>query len=84
MQDEIITVNKGNYFPVPVVVLGSISIFGALAVFLVWIHHAIVFEVPFMRWGDILLNFFMKDFLLMVLLVAVGVFFVFSRKNIRF
>lgn len=84
MQDEIITVNKGNYFPVPVVVLGSISIFGALAVFLVWIHHAIVFEVPFMRWGDILLNFFMKDFLLMVLLVAVGVFFVFSRKTYDF
>ncbi len=84
MQDKIITVNKGSYFPVPVVVLGSMSIFGALAVFLVWIHHAVTFEVPFMRWSDILLNFFMKDFLLMILLVAVGLFLVFSRKTYDF
>ena len=80
----IIKVEQGSYFSMPVIVIGSMLIFGALSVFLVWLYHALIFDSPFMKTSDILLGFLAHELPLMVLLGIAGSILVFSSKTFEF
>ncbi len=77
-RENVLTVNQGTYFKIPIVVLGSMLIFGALAVLLTWIWHAVTFDAPFKDWSTMLIDFSLFELPIMLLLVAAGSFLIWA------
>lgn len=82
--EKILSVEKGAYFPMPVVVIGAILIAGAFSVFVLWLYQAIRFQSSLMGWGDIMVNFLLRDLPIMLLLTAVGLLFLLSKRIFQF
>lgn len=78
-KEDLIVVETGPFFPIAVVGLGFVALAGALAIFLVKAHYVLTVDI-FKPWSNILLEFLRDDLPYMLLLTAVGLFFMCARK----
>lgn len=83
-ETSVLRVNKGNYFSAPIVVVGSMLIFAAVGVLLNSLYHSMIFEAPFRKVSDMVVDFFIYDFPLMVLLIIVGSFLIWTTRFFEF
>lgn len=81
---EIITVDKGPYFPIIVVTLGVMLMIGALSVFLIWAYQTYVSDSPYLEMSVVMIDFALFEFPIIVGLSAVGAFLVLSKRKFQF
>jgi hypothetical protein len=84
IRENIFSVDMGAYFHMAIVAIGAILLAGAFSVFIIWLWQAVLYKESLMTWGEIMLEFVMYEVPLMLLLVAVGLFLVFTKRIYQF
>lgn len=81
---NVLSVDMGAYFHMAIVAIGAILLAGAFSVFIIWVWQAVLYKESLMTWGDIMLEFLMYEVPLIIALLAVGLFLIFTKRVFQF
>lgn len=81
--NQIISVEKDNFFPMSVVVIGVILLIASLSVFGLFVYHAVVFDFT-KSFSEIAMGFLKKELPIMLLLIVIGLIFILTKRIFEF
>lgn len=84
MNNQIVRVEKGFYFSIPMVVIGVMILFGAFGILLSEFYHAWIFDSIYRKTADIIRDFFIYKFPIMVLLTIIGLYLILTKRFFEF